>query len=447
MASVVTRFAPSPTGRLHVGNIRTALHNWLWARRNGGRFLLRLDDTDLARSTEEYAEAIQADLEWLGLAPDGYARQSDRFALYEMRFEELRAAGRVYPAYESAEELDLKRKILAGRGLPPIYDRAALKLSDEERAKLDAEGVRPHWRFRLDHDAMIEWDDLIRGPQHLDPKLQSDPVIRRADGSWLYMLPSVIDDIDMGVTHIVRGEDHVTNAGLQLQMFEALGAHPPAFAHEALLVGSEGKLSKRLGSLGADAFREDGIEPLALNALLARIGTSDPVEPVADMTPLIEGLDFARFGRAPARFDLDELRALNARMLHLAPFETVRERLPLGMSEALWLAVRPNITRISDAAAWLELVEHDIDPPAIDPADRDYLIAAIEAVQAIEWAEDPWHALTNALKDRTGRKGRSLFLPLRVALTGQEHGPDMKALLPLIGRERAVARLEKAAFG
>ena len=447
MTTVVTRFAPSPTGRLHVGNIRTALHNWLWARKHGGRFLLRLDDTDLARSTEAFADAIHADLEWLGLSPDGACRQSDRFALYEARFEELRAAGRVYPAYESAEELELKRKILAGRGLPPIYDRAALKLTDADRAKLEADGIRPHWRFRLDHDAMIEWDDLIRGPQHLDPKLQSDPVICRADGSWLYMLPSVIDDIDMGVTHIVRGEDHVTNAGLQLQMFAALGAPAPAFAHEALLVGSEGKLSKRLGSLGADAFREDGIEPIALNALLARIGTSDPVEAVADMAPLIAGIDFARFGRAPARFDLDELRNVNARAIHLMDFETVRERLPDTMSEALWLAVRPNLATVSEAAAWLQVTEHDLDPPAIDPADANYLRMAAAAAAEMSWNDDPWHILTGALKESSGRKGRALFLPLRVALTGQEHGPDMKALLPLIGRERAIARLKAAAEG
>jgi glutamyl-tRNA synthetase len=249
----------------------------------------------------------------------------------------------------------------------------------------------------------------------------------------------------MGVTHIVRGEDHVTNAGLQLQMFEALGAIAPAFAHEALLVGSEGKLSKRLGSLGADAFREDGIEPIALNALLARIGTSDPVEAVSDMTPLIDGIDFARFGRAPARFDMEELRTLNARTIHMMDFATVRPRLPVGMSEALWLAVRPNLEKIDEAAAWLQLVEHRIDLPAIDPADRDYLRAAAEAAQAIEWGDDPWHALTGLLKEQSGRKGRTLFLPLRVALTGQEHGPDMKALLPLIGRQRAAERLAAAA--
>jgi glutamyl-tRNA synthetase len=440
MANVVTRFAPSPTGRLHVGNIRTALHNWLWAKKHGGRFLLRLDDTDLARSTAEFADAIHADLDWLGLSPDAWVRQSDRFALYEKRFEELRAVGRVYPAYESAEELDLKRKILAGRGLPPIYDRAALRLSDAERAKLEADGTRPHWRFKLDHDAMIEWDDLIRGPQHLDPKLQSDPVIRRADGSWLYMLPSVIDDIDMGVTHIVRGEDHVTHAGLQLQMFEALGAHPPAFAHEALLTGNEGKLSKRLGSLGVEHFREIGIEPQAVVALLARLGTSDPVEPLADAAPLITSFDFARFGRAPARFDEAELAQVNARIVHQLPFAAVVDRLPAGMDEAGWDAIRPNLATVAEAADWWAVVEGPVESQR-DAEDAAFLALAAETAGPIDWTADPWHALTGALKEATGRKGKALFLPLRRALTGRESGPDMAALLPLIGRERTMARL------
>jgi glutamyl-tRNA synthetase len=445
MNAIVTRFAPSPTGRLHVGNIRAALHNWLWAQKAGGRFLLRLDDTDLARSTEEFADAIRTDLTWLGFVPDDAVRQSERFDLYTRRFEELHAAGRVYPAYETAQELDLKRKILAGRGLPPIYDRAALKLGDAERAALEAGGVAPHWRFKLDHDAMIEWDDLVRGPQHLDPKLQSDPVIRRADGSWLYMLPSVIDDIDMGVTHIVRGEDHVTNTGLQLQMFVALGAPAPTFGHEALLVGSEGKLSKRLGSLGCDAFREEGIEPLALAALLARIGTSDPVEPVADMAPLIEGIDFARFGRAPARFDLDELKTLNARMIHLLDYETIAARLPTGMDAATWQAVRPNISTVAEAAEWLPVIAGEIAVSIPDAEDRTFLATAADALKDMPWGEDIWQRLTAALKERTGRKGRALFLPLRQALTARDHGPDMAALLPLIGRERTIARLEAAA--
>ena len=440
---IVTRFAPSPTGRLHVGNIRTALHNWMWARKHGGRFLLRLDDTDRERSTEDNAAAIRGDLDWLGLSPDSSVRQSDRFALYERRFEELRVGGHVYPCYESAEELELKRKILAGRGLPPIYDRAALALGDAERDALEAEGRRPHWRFRLDHDSPIRWDDLIRGPQHLDPKLLSDPVIRRADGSWLYMLPSVIDDIDMGVTHVVRGEDHVTNTGLQLQMFAALGAAPPAFAHEALLVGSEGKLSKRLGSLGCDAFREEGIEPAALIALLARIGTSLPVEPVADPAPLIDSFDFARFGRAPARFDLDELKALNARIIHLLGFDAVADRLPAGMTAEAWDAIRPNLARISEAGDWWAVVEGG-GSAVLAAEDRAFLAKAAELAVAADWNDGIWKALTGALGAETGRKGKGLFLPLRLALTGREHGPDMNALLPLIGKDRAVERLKRA---
>ena len=441
---IVTRFAPSPTGRLHVGNIRTALHNWMWARRLGGRFLLRLDDTDRERSTEENAETIRSDLDWLDLTPDDSVRQSDRFSLYERRFEALRADGHVYPCYESAEELELKRKILAGRGLPPIYDRAALALNTDAIAAYEAEGRRPHWRFKLDHCSPIAWDDLIRGPQHLDPKLLSDPVIRRADGSWLYMLPSAIDDIDLEVTHVVRGEDHVTNTGLQLQMFAAMGSAPPAFAHEALLVGSEGKLSKRLGSLGCDAFREEGIEPLALIALLARIGTSLPVEAVADPATLIESFDFARFGRAPARFDLEELKALNTRMLHMTGFATVADRLPAGMDDAAWEAIRPNLNRLSDAADWWTVVENPVRAP-VAPEDREYLAKAAALAAGADWNDAVWKTLTGILGAETGRKGKNLFLPLRLALTGREHGPDMNALLPLIGKQRAVARLESAA--
>lgn len=437
----VTRFAPSPTGRLHVGNIRTALHNWMYAQKAGGRFLLRIDDTDAERSEERYVDAIRADLQWLGLIPDAEVRQSQRFALYEARFAELVASGHVYPAYESAQELDLKRKIQLGRGLPPVYDRAALALTDEDRAKLEGEGVRPHWRFKLDHGAAIAWDDAVRGAQRFDPATMSDPVIRRADGSWLYMLPSVIDDIDMGVTQVVRGEDHVSNTALQIQMFQALGAELPRFAHAALLTGNEGKLSKRLGSLGVDHFREIGIEPQAVRALLARIGTSDPVEPVADMAPLIAGFDFTRFGRAPARFDEGELAQLNARILHQTPYEAVAERLPTGMGEAEWEAVRPNLATVAEAADWWQVIEGPVDAPEPAGDDRAYLAQAAEVAARIDWANDPWHALTAALKDATGRKGKTLFLPLRLALTGRAQGPDMAALLPLIGRDRTIARL------
>jgi glutamyl-tRNA synthetase len=442
--TVVTRFAPSPTGRVHVGNLRTALHNWLFTRQQGGRFLLRIDDTDQERSEERFVVAIRADLEWLGLNWDAEARQSERFGLYEDRFAALRAAGRVYPCFETPQELELKRKVQLGRGLPPVYDRAALKLSDADRARLEGEGQRPHWRFKLDHNAAIEWDDLIRGHQSFDPKVMSDPVIRRADGSWLYHLPSVIDDIDLGVTHVVRGEDHVSNTAAQVQMFEALGASPPSFAHEALLTGAEGKLSKRLGATDVDHWRDTGIEPLALAAKLARIGTSLPVEPVASTAPLIERFDFATFGRAPARFDEAELAKLNAQTVHLLSYEQVAERLPAGMDARVWEVVRPNLERVSDAAEWWQVIE---GPVATDVADedRDYLRAAAETAAQIDWSADPWHALTGALKEATGRKGKPLFLPLRRALTGLDHGPDMAALLPLIGRERALKRLDAAA--
>lgn len=441
--TVTTRFAPAPTGRLHVGNIRTALHNWLWARKNGGRFILRLDDTDAERSTVENAEAIVADLAWLGLAPDETFRQSDRFDRYDAALERLLSAGRAYPAYETAQELDLKRKILLGRGKPPVYDRAALSLTPDDVVKLEAEGRRPHWRFKLDHDAAIEWHDLIRGPQQFDPALLSDPVIRREDGSWLYMLPSTVDDIEMGVTHVVRGEDHVTNTALQIQMFEALGASPPAFAHEALLVGSEGKLSKRLGSLGVEALREAGIEPSALVSKLARIGTSLPVEPVTTVEPLIESFDFATFGRAPARFDMEELAALNARIVHQLDFDGVKDRLPPGMGEEAWAVIRPNLQRVAEAADWWHIVEGPVAHRAAE-GDRGFLALAAEIAGEMDWSETPWKALTGALKQRSGRSGKALFLPLRQALTGRDSGPEMAPLLALIGKEQSVARLRAA---
>jgi glutamyl-tRNA synthetase len=429
----VTRFAPSPTGRLHIGNIRTALHCFLWARKHSGRFLLRIDDTDAARSTEAFVDTIRTDLDWLGLTRDGEERQSARLALYEAQFERLRASSRVYACYETPEELDLRRKVLLGRGLPPIYERP------DPQAPIPADRA-PHWRFKLDHDAMIEWDDLIRGPQHFDPNFISDPVVRRADGSWLYLLPSVIDDIDMGVTTVVRGEDHVSNTASQLQMFAALGSAPPAFAHEALLVGSEGKLSKRLGSLDCDALRADGIEPLAVAALLARLGTSDSVEPVESFAPLIDGIDFARFGRAPARFDFAELTSLNAKMLHHLPYDAVAARLPDGMNEAAWNVIRPNLARLAEAADWWRIVTGPIES-SVAPEDGDFLTAAARISADLDWAADPWRALTAALKEATGRSGKALFLPLRRALTGLDHGPDMAALLPLIGRVETLQRL------
>ncbi len=376
--TVVTRFAPSPTGRLHVGNIRTALHNALFALKQGGRFLLRIDDTDLERSREEYVAAIKTDLAWLGLDADAMVRQSERFALYEREFDRLRQAGRVYACYETTEELEVRRKVLLGRGLPPVYERKPEQLPSPE-------GIEPHWRFKLDHDAPIEWDDLIRGRQKFDPKLISDPVIRRADGSWLYLLPSVIDDIDMQVTHIVRGEDHVSNSAVQLQMFDALSAPHPHFAHEALLVAAEGKLSKRLGSTGVDALREAGVEPMALLSLLARLGTSHPVEPKASLAELAEGFDFATFGRAPAHFDLNEVEQLNAKLLHHLDYTKVADRLPQGIGESEWLALRGNLAHLGEAADWLAVIHGEIDPPEVVPDDKALLAEAASVAAGIDW--------------------------------------------------------------
>ena len=435
--TITTRFAPSPTGRLHVGNIRTALHNALFARANGGRFLLRIDDTDAARSSEANVAAIHADLAWLGLAPDGVARQSERFALYERQFERLRADGRVYACFETPEELDVRRKVLLGRGLPPVYER-------KPDGAAEPEGVAPHWRFRLDHGAPIEWDDLVRGPQKFEPALISDPVVRRADGSWLYLLPSVIDDIDLGVTHIVRGEDHVSNSATQVQMFEALGAAVPAFAHEALLVAAEGKLSKRLGSTGIDTLREAGIEPLALLSLLARLGTSQPVEVRASLDELAAGFDFATFGRAPAHFDVAEVEQINARLLHHLDRAVVADRLPAWVGDEEWSLLRGNIAHLGEVEEWRDVLTGDIAAPDLGDDDRAFVARAGDAAEAIDWTDSPWKALVAALKASTGRSGKALFLPLRLALTGRASGPEMAPLLDRIGRDRTIARLRAA---
>ena len=436
--TVTTRFAPSPTGRLHVGNIRTALHNYLFARRHGGTFILRIDDTDRARSTLEFDAAIRDDLEWLGLKPDRIVRQSERFNLYEREFERLKADGRVYACFETPEELELRRKVLLGRGLPPVYER-------KDPAAAAPEGRAPHWRFRLDHDRLIGWTDLVRGEQTFDPRLLSDPVVRREDGSWLYLLPSVIDDIDLGVTHIVRGEDHVSNSATQIQMFEALGARPPQFAHEALLVAGEGKLSKRLGSYGAEHLREEGVEPMALLSLLARIGTSQPVEVFTGLDDLARDFDFAHFGRAPAHFDPHDVELLNARLLHKMDYSAVAGRLPPEATEQDWLLLRPNLERLADIGRWLEIVSGEVHPPQLGHDDRALVREAASIAEQLDWTNDPWRAMTEALKTSSGRKGKALFLPLRLALTGRDSGPEMAGLIERMGRERAIARLTAAA--
>ncbi len=439
MTAPVVRFAPSPTGKLHVGNVRAALWNWLLARRDGGKFILRIDDTDQERSTRDYEEAIKADLTWLGLAWNETVNQSDRFARYDAAKEKLIEAGLLYPCYESAEELDRKRKLQRARGLPPVYDRAALTLSEDEKAALEAEGRKPHWRFKLSQQPAV-WTDLIRGETTVDTASVSDPVLIREDGMYLYTLPSCVDDIDLGVTHVMRGEDHVTNTGVQIEIFRALGGEPPQFAHHSLLVGKDGEgLSKRLGSLSIEAMREAGLEPAAITSLLAKLGTADPVIPVADLDTLASGFDFDRVGRAPARFDMAELEALNGKLLHETEFSVVADRLAAdNVDEALWLAVRGNIERVSDVKDWAQIVRGEIDPVIEDVSFTDQAAALVG--DALD--QESWGALTSALKEKTGAKGKKLFMPLRLALTGKPHGPEMAAIFPLIGAEKARARLK-----
>ncbi|MFP4538319.1 MAG: glutamate--tRNA ligase [Dichotomicrobium sp.] len=441
MSDITVRFAPSPTGYLHIGNVRPALFNWLFARGAGGRFLLRLDDTDLARSREDYAEAIREDLRWLGLTWDIEARQSDRLDAYAEAVEKLKAAGRLYPAYETPDELDRRRKRQRAQGLPPVYDRAALKLTEEDRAKLEAEGRRPHWRFRLE-ERPVAWDDLIRGHQSIDAASLSDPVLVREDGSYLYTLPSVVDDIAFGITHVIRGEDHVANTGAQIQIFEALGGPVPQFAHHNMLVGAEGEgLGKRLGTLSIRAMREDGLEPLAILSHSAAIGTSDAVTAHQSLGELVESFDLAKVSRAPARFDMDELRGVNARLLHERAYADVADRLAalgVGGGEAFWLAVRGNVTVLSDALEWWQVVSGPVTPVI---EDAELCATAADTLPPEPWDETVWRDWTSELKARTGRKGRALFHPLRLAITGRGAGPELAALLPLIGREKVAARL------
>jgi glutamyl-tRNA synthetase len=434
MVAPIVRFAPSPTGLLHVGNIRAALFNWLFAKRHGGAFILRLDDTDRMRSKPEYEAAIERDLQWLGLDWRRKEKQSDRLAHYDAARDRLVAAGRLYPCYETPEELEFRRKRLLAQGRPPVYDRAALKLSDADRTRLEGEGRRPHWRFRLAAEE-VRWDDLVRGPQHIDEASQSDPVLVRADGTYLYSFTSVVDDIAFAITHVIRGEDHVTNSGAQIQMFQALGAPVPTFAHLPLMVDATGGgLSKRTGSLAVADLRERGVEALAICALLARLGTADPVEPVTSLDALVATVDFARVGRAAARFSEEELAQLNARTLHILPYEAVRARLADDLGEAFWLAVRGNLTTLADASGWADVVRGPIEPKI---EDAGFLAEAASKLPPEPWDDTTWKAFTSTLD----RKGRALFHPLRLALTARETGPEMARLLPLIGRAKVEARL------
>ena len=437
----VTRFAPSPTGYIHVGNLRTALMNYLIARKSGGTFILRLDDTDRERSKQEYADGIMADLEWLGLTWDRLEKQSLRMDRYAEAADELRAAGRFYECFETPTELDLKRKKLLNMGKPPVYDRASLKLDADEKAKMRAEGREGYWRFLLDQ-SRIEWADGILGPISIDAASVSDPVLIRADGQVLYTFASSVDDIDMGVTHIVRGADHVTNTATQIQIMQALGGTPPAFAHHSLLTGAKGEeLSKRLGTLSLRDLRAEGIEPMALLSLMARLGSSKPVELATSMQDLIDGFDIGSFGAAPTKFDAEDLKPLTRAHVQALPFAAMQDRIaalgvPADLAERFWAVAKANIDTRDGIAAWWTLVR-DGATPVIAPEDADFVATALALLPARPWGPDTWGQWTAAVKEATGRKGRGLFMPLRRALTGQDHGPEMADLMPLLQKTPA----------
>lgn len=439
---VRVRFAPSPTGRLHLGNLRPALLNYFFARRAGGEFILRYDDTDTERSTQAFAEAMGTDLAWLGLKPDLVVRQSDRTALYEAARDKLIADGRLYPAYETAEELDRKRARARALGRPPLYDRAALDLSANDRKRLEEEGRRPHWRFKLMGEPVV-FRDLIRGEQTVNTGSMSDPVLIREDGSYLYTLPSVVDDIDLGVSHVIRGEDHVSNTGVQIELFEALGGNVPQFAHHNLLTDETGAgLSKRLGSLSLGQLREQGYEPMAIVIMAALTGTSLPLEPYKDLEEIAQKLEFSAISHGPARYSPAELEALNARILHNLEFDEVRERLAEhGLDDPqLWRALRDNLGKFDDIVELADM----INAPAriaFNDEDRHYLQECARLLPQEPWDETTWSEWTGRIKAETGRKGKALFHPLRLALTGREQGPELKTLLPLLGRKASLDRL------
>lgn len=443
MSDVKVRFAPSPTGMLHVGNARTALITWLFTRSQNGHFLLRIDDTDLERSKPEYEAAIEEGLSWLNVDWDSKARQKDRGSVYDEKIEKLKADGRLYPCYETPEELDLKRKSQLSRKLPPIYDREALELSDEQIEEYESQGRKPHWRFKLNHSP-IEWNDLVRGDVKFSGSDLSDPVLIREDGSPLYHICSVIDDIEYGITHVVRGEDHVSNTACHIQMFEALGAKAPLFAHLPLLSDKDGgKLSKRIGSLSLRDLQNDGLEPMSVVSLMARLGSSDPIEAFSDINDVIKSFDISKFSRGTPKFDAEELVRLNTKILHEMSFDDVKPHLDaLGLSDIdmeFWLAVQPNIERLTDLKEWWQVAKGPVTPVI---EDADFIEEALTLLPASPWDENTWMNWANAVKEKTGRKGKQLFMPLRQALTGMQHGPELAQLLLLIGEENTRKRLQ-----
>ena len=435
MSEIKVRFAPSPTGFMHIGNTRTALFNWLLAKKLGGKFMLRIDDTDRLRSKKEYEDAMRESLVWLGFKWSEEARQSARFDRYNEVKEKLMAEGRIYACYETPEELEIKRKRAMAKGLAPVYDRQALHYTAEDLAKFKAEGRKPHYRFKL-LDGVIEWDDIVRGHCRYEAEKLSDPIIIREDGSYLYHLPSCIDDRDFGITHIVRGEDHTTNTASQIQMFEAIGGKVPTFAHLPLLTGTEGKLSKRLGSLGVRELKAEGVEAMAICSFLAKLGTSDAIEPYYSLDELAASLDFTKLGRSQPKFDEEELKHFNTKVVRSMPYSLVKDR--IDADETFWNDVRANLDVVDDVKIWEDICHKEVTPIIEDKALTDL---AAELLPAETWTENTFNEWMSILKAQSGKKGRELFHPVRKALTALDNGPELKTLLPLIGYEKAKKRL------
>ena len=434
-----TRFAPSPTGYIHIGNLRAALFNYAIARQNGGTFVLRIDDTDPIRSKDEYVQGIMDDLTWLGLTWDRVEYQSKRMDKYLVAKQELIDMGRLYECFETPVELDLKRKKQLNMGKPPVYDRAALALSDAEKDKLRAERGS-HWRFKLDH-ARIEWDDGIIGKISIDAASVSDPVLFKNDGQILYTLASVVDDVEMGMTYVVRGSDHVTNTATQIQIMQALGGTVPRFAHHSLLTGPQGEaLSKRLGTLALRDLRKQGIAPQAVLSLMARLGSSEPVELRANVQEIVNGFDVTKFGSAPTKFDFEDLWPLTARYLATLSAEDVADALvdvPADKKVAFWDAIKGNIAKLDDVAGWWTFFQNGA-APLIEDEDKEFITQAFDMLGDPPYATDTWSSWTSAVKEATGRKGKGLFMPLRKAVTGRERGPEMADVMPLLAHKPKV---------
>ena len=436
--TLLTRFAPSPTGYLHVGNLRTALFNFLIAKKNDGKFLLRIDDTDLERSKQIYEDEIKRDLEWLGIEWDYCERQSNRFDRYFEIFDNLKSETSLYPCYETKSELDLKRKKQLNIGKPPIYDRSSLKLTKQDKKKLEENGIKPHWRFLLEQKK-INWKDLIIGSVSIDLKSLSDPVFVKEDGQFLYTLASVCDDIDYNVTHVIRGVDHLTNTATQIQLINNLGGNIPFYGHHSLLIDLSGdNLSKRLGALSIKDIRNAGIEPMALNNIISTLGSSKSPKLLHTLEEISEFFTISSFGSAPIKFDFNLLNNMSSKILRDTPLKTIKKEfveigIPNKYHKTFWEAIRANLnTRDEISKLWNLCINGTT--PIIDYEDLEYVRMAFKILPSPPYNEESWGIWTKKVSEKTGRKGKHLFLPLRKALTGKSFGPDMGKLLPFLSK-------------